>query len=205
MPFSGVQLATQRRSVPDEREITALLHQWRNGSSEAENELFTLVLPDLRRIAHRLMNRERAGHTLQASELVDQIYMRLAGAKDLDWENRTHFFAVAGRAMRRYLIDHARGRPNAEFVLLDDLQHVLASPDNSLGLALSIDVLLDKLAATRPEWCTLVELKFFMGFTDEEAADALGMKVRTMQRMWLEARRWLFEQVEARRASTSAG
>jgi len=191
--------------VPDEHQITALLHRWRTGSLEAENELFRLVLPDLRRIAHRLMNRERDGHTLQPTELVDQIYLRLAGAKDLRWENRAHFFAVAGRAMRRYLIDYARARPNAEFVPADNLQNVLANRDDSLSLALTIDVLLEKLAETHPEWCTIVELKFFLGLTDEEAAEVLGMKLRTMQRLWLEARRWLYENMEARRASTSTG
>lgn len=191
--------------MPDEHQITALLHRWRTGSLEAENELFRLVLPDLRRIAHRLMNRERDGHTLQPTELVDQIYLRLAGAKDLRWENRAHFFAVAGRAMRRYLIDYARARPNAEFVPADNLQNVLANRDDSLSLALTIDVLLEKLAETHPEWCTIVELKFFLGLTDEEAAEVLGMKLRTMQRLWLEARRWLYENMEARRASTSTG
>src|SRR5579863_9435263 len=108
-------------------DITLLLHKWREGSREAENELFALVFPDLRRLAHYLMRRERKDHTLQATELVDQVYLRLVAAKNQDWQNRRHFFAIAARAMRRYLIDHARGRPDAEFVALEGLENLLPS------------------------------------------------------------------------------
>ena len=178
-------------------EITQLLHDWRDGSREAENELFALVLPNLRRLAHYLMKGERKGHSLQPTELVDQVYFRLVEAKDRDWENRRHFFAIAGRAMRRHLIDHARGRPDAEFVALEGMQNLLAADSAKVDLAITVDRLLEQLAATKPEWCTLVEVKYFLGLTDEEAAEALGMKLRTMQRMWLDARKWLFEQTES--------
>jgi len=97
--------------VPDSGNITELLHQWRLGNSSAESELFTLVLPGLRRLARRLMQGERRGHSLQATELVDQIYFRLAGARHRDWHDRRHFFAFAARAMRHHLTDYARGRP----------------------------------------------------------------------------------------------
>jgi RNA polymerase sigma-70 factor, ECF subfamily len=195
---------TQERPVPDMGEITELLHKWRDGDREAENELFALVLPDLRRLAHYLMKGERKGHTLQPTELVDQIYFRLVSAKNRDWHNRQHFFAIAGRAMRRYLIDHARGRPNAEFVAIEGMENLIPGDSAKVNLALTVDGLLDKLAATKPEWCTLVEVKYFLGLTDEEAADALGMKLRTMQRTWLEARKWLFEQMESGSATQSA-
>ena len=178
-------------------EITQLLHDWRDGSREAENELFALVLPNLRRLAHYLMKGERKGHSLQPTELVDQVYFRLVEAKDRDWENRRHFFAIAGRAMRRHLIDHARGRPDAEFVALEGMQNLLAADSAKVDLAITVDRLLEQLAATKPEWCTLVEVKYFLGLTDVEAAEALGMKLRTMQRMWLDARKWLFEQTES--------
>jgi RNA polymerase sigma-70 factor (ECF subfamily) len=191
--------------VPTMAEITQLLHQWREGSREAENELFALVLPNLRRLAHYLMKGERKGHSLQATELVDQVYFRLVDAKDRDWENRRHFFAIAGRAMRRHLIDHARGRPDAEFVALDGFQNLLAADSAKVDLAITVDRLLEQLAATKPEWCTLVEVKYFLGLTDEEAAEALGLKLRTMQRMWLDARKWLFEQTESGNARQSAG
>ena len=195
---------TQERPVPDMGEITELLHKWRDGDREAENELFALVLPDLRRLAHYLMKGERKGHTLQPTELVDQIYFRLVSAKNRDWHNRQHFFAIAGRAMRRYLIDHARGRPNAEFVAIEGMENLIPGDSAKVNLALTVDGLLDKLAAVKPEWCTLVEVKYFLGLTDEEAAEALGMKLRTMQRTWLEARKWLFEQMESGSATQSA-
>jgi RNA polymerase sigma factor (TIGR02999 family) len=191
--------------VSEQGEITRLLQLWREGDSGAENELFLRVLPDLRRLAHYFMNRERKGHSLQATELVDQIYFRLVAAKDRDWRNRGHFFAIAGRAMRRHLIDHARGRPDAEFVVLDDLQSRMPADSAKVEVAIAVDRLLDQLASARPEWCTVVELKYFLGLTDEEAADVLGMKLRTMQRTWLEARNWLYEQMEPGRATQSAG
>ncbi len=177
-------------------DITQLLHQWRAGSREAENQLFALVLPNLRRLAHYLMQRERKDHSLQATELVDQIYFRMVAAKDRDWQNRKHFFAIAARAMRRYLIDHARGRPSAEFVALEGLENVLPADSGKIDLAIAVDTLLDELAETKPEWSMLVEMKFFLGLTDEEAAEAMGVKLRTMQRTWSDARRWLYTHME---------
>ena len=114
-------------------DITHLLHKWRDGSRTAENELFTIALPNLRRLAHHLMKGERKGHTMQATELVDQIYVRLVAAKDRDWRNRQHFFAIAARAMRRYLIDHARDRPNAEFVALEGIENLLPASSVKIG------------------------------------------------------------------------
>jgi len=181
---------------PETGEITQLLQQWREGSREAEGALFALVLPDLRRLAHYFMKRERDGHTLDSTELVDEIYFRLVAAKDRDWRNRQHFFAIAARAMRRYLIDYARGRPNAEFVAFEGIENWLPAHGAKVNLALSVDRLLDQLAQVQPEWSTLVEVKFFLGLTDDEAAEALGMKLRSMQRMWRDARQWLFERMD---------
>jgi RNA polymerase sigma-70 factor, ECF subfamily len=186
-------------------DITQLLHQWRRGGPEAENELFGRVNPDLRRLAHYLMRSERKGHSLQATELVDQIYFRLVAAKDRDWQNRQHFFAVAGRAMRRYLIDQARGRPDAEFVTFGRLETFLPAGGTKVDFAITVDQLLNQLAKVNPEWCTLVELKFFLGLTDEEASEVLGIKLRTMQRMWRDARQWLFEQTELRHGKDNTG
>jgi RNA polymerase sigma factor (TIGR02999 family) len=184
-------------------DITQLLHQWRAGSREAENQLFTLVLPNLRRLAHYLMQRERKDHSLQATELVDQIYFRMVAAKDRDWQNRKHFFAIAARAMRRYLIDHARGRPSAEFVALEGLENVLPADSGKIDMAIAVDRLLDELAETKPDWSMLVEMKFFLGLTDEEAAEALGVKLRTMQRTWSDARRWLYTHMEPGHAQSA--
>jgi len=185
--------------------ITQLLQKWRQGDSGAERELFALVLPNLRRLAHYLMQRERKGHTLQATELVGQAYLRLVTAKDRDWRNRQHFFAIAGRVMRRHLIDYARRRPGVEFVPLEGMQDLLPADSARLDLAIRVDRLLDRLARTKPEWCQLVEVKYFLGLSDEEAAESLGMKTRTMQRMWRDARRWLYEHTEVRGAEQSAG
>src|SRR5215472_4106520 len=108
-------------------DITILLQKWRDGSREAEDQLFEIVFPNLRNLAHYLMRGERKDHTLQATELVNQIYFRLVAAKDRDWRNRRHFFAIAARAMRRYLIDYARGRPDAEFVALEGMEDFISS------------------------------------------------------------------------------
>src|SRR5215510_9612852 len=118
-------------------DVTQLLQRWREGSREAENELFALVLPNLRRLARYLLKGERKDHTLQTTELVDQIYFRLVQAKDRDWHNRAHFFAIAGRAMRRHLIDHARARPNANFVTLDGVSRYLGADAEKLELAIT--------------------------------------------------------------------
>jgi RNA polymerase sigma factor (TIGR02999 family) len=184
-------------------DITHLLHQWRGGSREAENELFTLVLPQLRRLAHYLMQRERKDHSLQATELVNQVYVRMVAARDRDWQNRKHFFAIAARAMRRYLIDHARGRPSAQFVELEGFENILPADSAKIDLAITVDRLLDELAETKPEWSMLVEMKFFLGLTDEEAAEAMGVKLRTMQRTWSDARRWLYMRMEPGQAQTA--
>jgi RNA polymerase sigma factor (TIGR02999 family) len=187
-------------------DITQLLQEWRDGSREAENELFTLVTPNLRRLAHYLMKGERKGHTMQATELVDQIYFRLVGAKDRDWRSRAHFFAIAGRAMRRYLIDYARGQPGVEIIALEGIKDFLPADSAKVDLAITVGRLLDQLAETQPEWCSLVELKYFLGLTDEEAADVLGVKLRSMQRMWRDARQWLFEHMdEGHGKQTAAG
>jgi RNA polymerase sigma-70 factor (ECF subfamily) len=184
-------------------DITQLLRRWREGSREAENELFSLVLPNLRRLAHYLTQRERPGHSVQATELVDTVYLRLVKAKDRDWQSRKHFFAIAARAMRRYLVDHARGRPRADFVALTGFEEIAAGVAGDPDIALTVDRLLDELAKVEPDWATLVEVKYFLGLTDEEAADAMGWKLRSMQRMWRDARQWLFVRMEPRKAGSA--
>jgi RNA polymerase sigma factor (TIGR02999 family) len=184
-------------------DITILLQQWREGDRAAEEQLFALVMPNLRRLAHFLMKRERPDHSMEATELVNQIYFRLVAAKDRDWRNRRHFFAIAARAMRRYLIDHARGRPDAEFVALEGIGDVLTAAGPGIDLPIMIDRLVEELGKENPEWSMLVEMKYFLGLTDEEAAEAMGLKLRTMQRMWSDARRWLFARLDAERVKSS--
>jgi RNA polymerase sigma factor (TIGR02999 family) len=185
--------------------ITQLLQQWRTGDRSAENELFAIVLPRLHQLARFLMKRERRDHTLQPTELVDEVYLRLVAAQDQDWRSRQHFYAITARVMRRYLIDYARGRPHAKVVALEGLENLVPSDQGQLELAVEIDRLLEELTVAQPEWCTVVELKFFLGLTDEEAADAMGLRLRTMQRMWRDARQWLFERTELQRAGHNPG
>ena len=193
------------RDLEKAGDITELLSRWRQGSEDVENELFNLVNADLRRLAHYVMRGERKGHSLQATELVDQVYIRLVAAKDRDWQNRQHFFALAARSMRRHLIDLARGRPKAEFVGIDKAEAQLPAASAKIALAVTIDKLLQQLGNEHPEWCTLVELKYFLGLTDEESAEIMGVKLRTAQRMWRDARQWLFERMESARAASNAG
>jgi RNA polymerase sigma factor (TIGR02999 family) len=177
-------------------EITQLLHAWRAGSQEAEARLFELVLPDLRRMARQCMKGERRDHTLQPTELVNQVYFRLVAAKDQNWQNRAHFFAIAAKAMRRFLIDYARARPGGTFLPVDNLAGQLYLGQSKIELAIAVDALLDDLAKEHPDMCSVVELKFFLGLTDEETADVMGLSLRSMQRLWQDARRWLFEKLD---------
>lgn len=180
-----------------EGDVTVLLHAWGNGDRTVEERLFELVLPDLRKLAGGLMRRERPDHSLQPTELLNEVYCRLVVARRRDWENRRHFFAFAGRAMRHMLIDHARARPRGPRLPLEDVALKLADRDPKLEQAIAIDVLLREIETTNPDWCSIVELKFFLGLTDQEAADALGVPLRTLQRKFGDARRWLYERLEA--------
>jgi RNA polymerase sigma factor (TIGR02999 family) len=178
-----------------EGDVTRLLRAWAAGDRTVENELFKLVLPHLRRVARALLSKERRDHPWQATELVNEVYAALVRAKDRDWRDRAHFFAIAARAMRWRLIDKGR-EPHPDYVPVDDLDSLLRGRSVNLDLAMDIDRLRDELAATHPDWCMVVEVKCYLGFTDEEAADALGMPLRTLQRMWRDARRWLFERTQ---------
>jgi RNA polymerase sigma factor (TIGR02999 family) len=128
---------------------------------------------------------------------VDEIYFKLVAAKDRDWRDRRHFFAISARAMRRYLIDRFRARPKADFVRLDHADLAVPASRSSPELALAIDGLLDELEQCNAELCTIVELKVFLGLKDEEASQVLEVPLRTLQRKWHDARRWLFEKLEA--------
>lgn len=177
-------------------EITALLHAWAQGDRAAEVRLFDLVSPELHKIAASLMRRERPGHSLQATVLLNETYCRLVMARERDWQNRRHFFAIAARVMRRLLIDHARGRPKVHFIPVKEVEEWLRATGGKIEQAIAIDTLLSRIEDPHPEWCTIVELRFFMGFTDQETAEAMGMPLRTVQRTFADARHWLYEQLE---------
>jgi RNA polymerase sigma factor (TIGR02999 family) len=154
-------------------------------------------MPDLRTIAARCFRGERSAHTLQPTALVNEAFFRLARAKQIDWQDRGHFFAVASIIMRRLLIDHARSRPDAELLPIEGLPEHVLTRATPLEQAVAIDTLLDELAKESPQQRKVVELKFSLGLTDEEAAEALNLKLRTLQREWHRARKWLFERLSA--------
>lgn len=180
-------------------EITQLLHRWSTGDQDAEGRLFELVLPELRVLAARYLRRERSGHTLQPTALVNEAFLRLAAAKDIDWHDRGHFLALAARVMRRHLIDHARSRPDVHFLALDGLPEYVLSNHTKLELVVAVDELLDELGKEFPQRRSVVELKFFLGLTDIEASEALNLNLHTFQREWYRARRWLFERLSTKK------
>lgn len=184
-------------------DVTELLRKWRAGDRAAEEQLFELVFPVLRKRARALLSKERRGHPLASAELVVNVYTALVRAKDRDWRDRAHFVAIAARAMRWHLIDMARKIKDRQFLPLDGLDSVLVQRCGDLDLAMDIDKLLDELAATHPDWCVVVEMKCFLGLTDQEVADALGMPLRTLQHQWHDAREWLFERMGHANAATA--
>jgi RNA polymerase sigma factor (TIGR02999 family) len=170
--------------------VTVLLRAWARGDEGAGERLFPLLYAQLRRQAARYMRRERRGHTLQPSGLVNEAYLRLRGAPGLDWQDRTHFFAIAARVMRRVLVDHARRRQAAKrdgcLVTLDDAD----APAAALDL-LDLETALGELAALDERQARVVELRYFGGLDVEETAGALGLSARTVKREWQTARAWL--------------
>lgn len=186
-------------------EITRLLHAWSAGNRSVEDDLFRLVLPDLRNLARALMRRERRNHTLQPSALLNEAYVRLLAGRERDWESRRHFYAVAARIMRRLLIDHARARTKSVLIPLQPSRDFLRGGSGSdLETAVAVDSVLDELQARHPDWCSVVELKYFMGLTDEETAEVMDLPLRTMQRQFSDARRWLFERLSPNKCETNS-
>ena len=176
-------------------EVTLLLQQWKGGDRAAESRLFELLHPDLHKIAARVFRQERAGHTLQPTALINEAFLRLAGANKVEWHDRGHFLALAARVMRRYLIDHARGRPDVNLMPMDGIPEQILGKRSQIELATAIDILLDDLERESHQRRAVVELKFFLGLTDVEGAEALNLTLHTFQREWHRARKWLFERL----------
>jgi RNA polymerase sigma factor (TIGR02999 family) len=163
-----------------------------------EERLFSLVLPDLHKLARHMMSGERREHSLQPTALMNEAYVRLVGARARDWQDRRHFFAVAARAMRHLLIDHARARPAGAKIPMDGFEELLRGRDAQLEMSVDINGLLQEMEKKHPDWCPIVDLKFFAGFSDEETATALDLPLRTMQRQFSDARRWLYERLRSK-------
>jgi RNA polymerase sigma factor (TIGR02999 family) len=179
-------------------DITLLLAELRAGNRSAESRLLPLVYDELRRVARHYMRAERRDHTLQPTALVHEAYMRLAGQRDVDWQNRAHFFAVAAQLMRRILVDHARAhkaekRGGTEPKI--ELGEGLALTEEKATELLAVDEALTRLAECDPRQARIVELRFFGGLSEEEAAEVLGVSARTVKRDWSVARAWLFKEI----------
>jgi RNA polymerase sigma-70 factor (ECF subfamily) len=179
-------------------DVTRLLLAWSDGDETALQRLMPLVYAELRRLAARYMGRERAGHTLQTSALINEAYLRLVGARGVQWQNRAHFYAVSAGAMRRILVDFARARDNlkrgggARAVPLDE--QVLAGVTRSTDL-LALDEALERLAVLSPRQGRVVELRYFGGMTEQEVADVLHVSSRTVRNDWQLARAWLHREL----------
>jgi RNA polymerase sigma factor (TIGR02999 family) len=176
--------------------ITQLLLAWGDGDEAALGQLMPLVYRELRKVAGRHMRRQRANHTLQTSDLVNEAYLRLVDSSKVRWQNRAHFFAVAAQLMRRVLVDLARERNNlkrgggARQVSLDD--GLVITPARGADL-LALDEALTRLAALSQRQAQVVELRYFGGLNEEETAEALKVSLRTVQRDWKLARLWLYQ------------
>ncbi|HKY04067.1 MAG TPA: sigma-70 family RNA polymerase sigma factor [Blastocatellia bacterium] len=176
------------------REVTRLLVAWGDGDRAALDKLIPLVYEELRRLANRYMRREKPGHTLQTSALVNEAYLRLIDQRDVRWQNRAHFFAVSAQLMRRILVDHARGHARvkrgggAVRVSLDEAAVVSQQKAEEI---VALDDALTLLAEFDPRKSRLVELRFFGGLSAEETAEVLAVSTRTVEREWRLVKAWL--------------
>ena len=181
--------------------VTLLLRQWQQGDSAAAATLAGAVYDELRRLAASRLRQERHGHTLQPTALVHEAWLRLVDQR-VDWQNRSHFFALAAQAMRRILVDHARRRHAAKrgsdppAVDVDDLLDRLPAPMPDERL-IAMDEALTRLTALDPRQARVVELRFFTGLSVAETAEVLDISPATVKREWASARAWLFDAIEA--------
>jgi RNA polymerase sigma factor (TIGR02999 family) len=188
----------------DHRSPTELLIAWGRGETRAFDELVPLVHDELRRLARQHMARERPDHTLQATALVNEAYMRLINLKQIRWQDRAHFFAMAARVMRRVLVDFARAHRNdkrggrSPRVSLDEGLLVLREPRLDLVV---LDDALQALAAVHPRQSQVVELRFFGGLSVQDTAESLRMSVDTVKRDWRFAKLWLMKELSPTRLS----
>jgi RNA polymerase sigma-70 factor, ECF subfamily len=179
-------------------EVTELLHKWRAGDNAALETLLPIVYRELRRIADSYLRRESSGHTLQATALVNEAYMRLVKTQGLEWQNREQFFGISANLMRQILVDHARRNSAAKrggrggCITLDESLGITNDSDQDLLL---LDAALTKLGEIDPFGARVVELRYFTGLTIEETAQALNTSPMTVKREWTTARLWLHREI----------
>lgn len=180
--------------MPSPQEVTKLLYAWRQGDGSALDDLLPLVQQELRRLARRYMFRERQGHTLQTTALVNEAYLRLLGSQKVDWQNRAHFFAISAQLMRRILVDSARARRyrkrggDAAKITFDEAS---LRPEERGRDLVALDDALKALGAIDIRKSKIVELRFFGGLTVEETANVLDVSPETVHRDWRFAKAWL--------------
>ena len=180
--------------------VTELLVRARSGDSGALADVFPLIYDELRRLAQLQLRREPDGHTLSPTALVHEAYMRLIDYSRVEWANRAHFMAVASTAMRRILVDHARGHRSLKrgggrrHVSIDDIE---LGTEERAELLVAIDEALERLKLEEPRQAQVVECRFFGGMTEEETAEALGIGLRTVKRDWARAKSWLHREIGA--------
>ena len=186
------------RRLPKQHEITQLLAEWSDGNQSALDELYPLVYDELHRLARRYMSRERKGHTLQTTALINEAYVRLVDQKNVHWANRSHFFAISAQIMRRILIDHARRHAyakrggGAQQVSLEEAATVAPGIGAEL---VRLDEALKSLAEIDPRRSKVVEMRYFGGLNNEEIAGVLNVSENTVTRDWNMARAWLYHQL----------
>jgi RNA polymerase sigma factor (TIGR02999 family) len=184
--------------TPDQHEITQLLAEWSDGDQSALDELYPLVYDELHRLARRYMSREKKGHTLQTTALINEAYVRLVDQKNVHWANRSHFFAISAQIMRRILIDHARRHAfakrggGAQHVSLEEVAVITRDASREL---VRLDEALKSLAEMDPRRSQVVELRYFGGLNNEEIAGVLNVSENTVTRDWNMARAWLYQQL----------
>jgi RNA polymerase sigma factor (TIGR02999 family) len=187
-------MATDSRNGSRGDEVTHLLRSWRQGDGEALDRLLPLVHAELRRVARSHIRREGAGHTLEATALVHEVYLRLVGLDRLTLNDRTHFFALAATLMRQVLVDHAR-RKRADkrggAASMISLDGVSPASQPSIVDVLALDQALDALSLRDARQGRVVELRFFAGLSIEETAQAIGVSTATVEREWAMAKAWL--------------
>jgi RNA polymerase sigma factor (TIGR02999 family) len=182
---------------PNPGALTQLLIAWSQGDERALEQLAPLVYAELRKLAHRYMTRERAGHTLQTTALVHEAFLRLIGAPQESWQNRAHFYAIAAQMMRRILVDYARANSRAKRggestrIALEEVDFLVSEPALDLDV-IALDAALEKLAEIDPRRSRVVELRFFGGLSVEETAYVLQVAPDTIVRDWRVAKAWLF-------------
>lgn len=184
-----------RSAKAENQSITKLLHEWSRGKREVLDELVPLIYSELHRQAHNYLRHERAGHTLQTTALINEAFLKLADQEEMEWESRTHFFAIAANTMRRILIDYARAKNRkkrgGDAIRLSLSDQMLAVADERTVDLIALDVALDRLEELDPQQARVVELRYFSGLTLEETADVLKISRATVAREWNVARAWL--------------